>query len=235
MAAETIGWIYPLPTKDACFAGYPVTMPITYLFSTPRGFTLWMDLIRDVDNFGPDSLPKLRHCDVTNQYRPDARFAFPAVAGAPWLVCKWTAYVNAGNWSGVPKGILTPPPPPPPALDKITGGGGRLGLEEWGWGWSGGWTWHVGTQNCVESLSTTVLYARLLFSSGHITLRVPGVASMQMSAYITHKNLALRKVAEAMRTAYAKSGTQHVRRHASIVKRKRASFANAFLFRWVVW
>ena len=159
MAAETIGWIYPLPTKDACFAGYPVTMPITYLFSTPRGFTLWMDLIRDVNNFGPDSLPKLRHCDVTNQYRPDARFAFPAVAGAPWLVCKWTAYVNAGNWSGVPKGILTPPPPPPPALDKITGGGGRLGLEEWGWGWSVGWTWHVGTQNCVESLSTKMLYA----------------------------------------------------------------------------
>ena len=73
-----------------------------------------------------------------------------------------------------------------------------------------------------------------------------GVALTQISAYSTHKNLAVRKIMEAMRTAYAKSGIQsrtrlklqgkRSRRHTSIVKGKRASFANDIsVFRWIVW
>ena len=57
-----------------------------------------------------------------------------------------------------------------------------------------------------------------------------GVALTQISAYITLKNLAVRKIVEAMRTAYTKGGTrsQHVSNyiwHVSILKGKRASFA----------
>ena len=65
--------------------------------------------------------------------------------------------------------------------------------------------------------------------------KTSGVALTQISAYSTHKNLAVRKIMEVMRTAHAKSGIQsrHVSnytndhgRHTSIVKGKRASFAN---------
>ena len=63
------------------------------------------------------------------------------------------------------------------------------------------------------------------------------VALTQISAYSTHKNLVIRKIMEVMRTAMQKAGfslntsqTTHEAsdhgRHASIVKGKRASFAN---------
>ena len=46
----------------------------------------------------------------------------------------------------------------------------------------------------------------------HSLAQMAGVALAQISAYRTHKNLAVRKIMEMMRTAYAKSGmqSQHV-------------------------
>ena len=40
------------------------------------------------------------------------------------------------------------------------------------------------------------------------TVTPTAVAFTQISAYVTHKNLAVRKIMEAMRTAYAKNGTR---------------------------
>ena len=65
----------------------------------------------------------------------------------------------------------------------------------------------------------------------------------QISAYLTHKNLAICKIMDAMCTAYAKCRTQseHISnwveandhgRHASIVKGKHALFVNSILFSW---
>ena len=52
------------------------------------------------------------------------------------------------------------------------------------------------------------------------------VALSQISAYTTHKNLAVRKIMEAMRTAYAKSGTRS--QHVSNYTRGKLSIS----FRW---
>ena len=57
----------------------------------------------------------------------------------------------------------------------------------------------------------------------------PVVVFTQISAYSMHKNVAVRKIMEAMCTAYTSQTTHEANdhgRHASIVKRKRASFAN---------
>ena len=78
------------------------------------------------------------------------------------------------------------------------------------------------------------------FSSRHAlnfdkSVEYAGVALTQISAYITHKNPAVRKIVETIRTAYTKRGlslnmSQTTReandhgRHAGIVKGKRASF-----------
>ena len=70
------------------------------------------------------------------------------------------------------------------------------------------------------------------------------VALTHISAYSTHKNLAVHKIMEVMRSAYAKNGTrsQHVsnktwrKRSWNIreyLKGKRASFAKNILFRWI--
>ena len=77
---------------------------------------------------------------------------------------------------------------------------------------------------------------------------IPEVMLTQIYAYAvrTHKDLVVRKIMEVMHTAYAKSeiclntsqtipDANNHRRHASIVKRKRAAFAKHILFCWVVW
>ena len=75
-------------------------------------------------------------------------------------------------------------------------------------------------------------------------LLLPAVALTQIYAYSAHRNLAVRKIMEAMRTAYAKKRDlvstrlklHDHGRHASIVKGKRASFTNNIsVFRWIVW
>ena len=78
------------------------------------------------------------------------------------------------------------------------------------------------------------------------SLLPPAVALTRTSAYITHKNLDVRKIMEAMRTAHAKNGTQvqHIsnktwrKRSWNIpehVKGKRASLAKNILFPWIFW
>ena len=73
-----------------------------------------------------------------------------------------------------------------------------------------------------------------------------GFTLPQISVYITHKNLAVRKIMEAMRRAYTKRGTIDLNtsqttheandheKHSSIVKGKRASFANNVWFHWMM-
>ena len=55
MAAETNGWIYPLPTKNACFAGWNEVQiqrrELTRKAATPLGFT------RRMNAAGPDKKP----------------------------------------------------------------------------------------------------------------------------------------------------------------------------------
>ena len=91
----------------------------------------------------------------------------------------------------------------------------------------------------------TSLLVRWPDSRTRTRARSAAVALTQIFAYRTHKNLAVRKIMEVMRTAYTKSGnrSQHVSnytwgngRHASLVKGKRESFANNIsVFRWIVW
>ena len=86
---------------------------------------------------------------------------------------------------------------------------------------------------------------KLRYSKIDMVAARAAVALTQISAYNTHKNSAVRKIMDTMRTVHAKSGrdfntpqTAHQAndhgRHAYIVKGKRASFAKSILFRWIV-
>ena len=68
-----------------------------------------------------------------------------------------------------------------------------------------------------------------------VALRNSAVALTQIPAYITHKNLAVRKIMEAMSTAYAKkrdSVSTRLKQNVTqtITERKRASFAKNIYF-----
>ena len=91
--------------------------------------------------------------------------------------------------------------------------------------------------------SISLLYTlRFLLKGGNgVVLFLVCINFWEISAYITHKNLSVRKIMEAMRTAYAKkrdsvstSQTKHdANDHGTYeyVKGKRASFAkNIFFF-----
>ena len=134
--------------------------------------------------------------------------------------------------SGLPSGSLE---------TTVTGWDERLPRRLWGarvpWTdgsgrWRSAW-WAAGSQRTGSSAGEPPSWSRLTlgnpspspspwFERDHLSTansRGRGISNLaaelyltQISAYITHENLAVRKIVEAMRTAYAKHGTrsQHV-------------------------
>ena len=105
-------------------------------------------------------------------------------------------------------------------------------------------SWRVNKNSCRCKRSTSS------HEAAHLTdmrVKKSAVALTQISAYITHKNLAALKIMEAMRTAYAKKRnsvstrlkqnmTHTITEHTSMWKetahRLRKTF---FFFCWIVW